>query len=153
MYKKILAPLDGSPTDEPLLEHVKALAKEWGAAVHVIQIFRIAKAEDPFERQMQMEEGSHGWRARERARIFLPKVEEAFRKEGIDVSAEFLVVEEPEANAIVKCAEEKAVDVIALANRHRSPVGSFFFGNIEEKVRRRSSVPVLFVPQSRPKGA
>jgi len=64
---------------------------------------------------------------------------------GIQVTTEFLVTEQPEADAIVKYAEDNHFDLIVLTNRERSPVGSFFFGNIEEKVRRRSTLPVLFV--------
>jgi nucleotide-binding universal stress UspA family protein len=149
MYKKMLVPLDGSKNDEAVLEHVKTLARDWGAAVTLIQLFRLAKAEDPFERQVQMEEGSSGYRARERAKIYLPRVEESLRTEGIDVSSEFLAAEEPEADAIIRYAEEGHFDLIVLANQHRSPIGRFFFGNIEERVRRRSSLPVLFVSQSR----
>jgi nucleotide-binding universal stress UspA family protein len=105
----------------------------------------LAKADDPFERQMQMEEGSSGYRAKLRAETYLPQLEESLRAQGVSVSAEFLVVEEPEAQAIVRYAQENNFDLIALANRERSPIGSFFFGNIEEKVRRRSTIPVLFV--------
>ena len=54
-------------------------------------------------------------------------------------------MEEPEAQAIVKYANENDFDLIALASSERSPIGSFFLGNIEEKVRRRSTIPVLFV--------
>ncbi|MBM4326685.1 MAG: universal stress protein [Deltaproteobacteria bacterium] len=145
MYKKILAPLDGSENDEVVLDHVKRLAKEFGAAVNAIMLFRLAPADDPFERNIQMEDGSLGWKAKRKAESYLPQVEKALADEGIPVSAEFLVVEQPEADAIVKYAEEKGCDLIVFANRERSPIGRFFFGNIEEKVRRRTTLPVLFV--------
>jgi nucleotide-binding universal stress UspA family protein len=149
VYKRILVPLDGSRNDAAVLEHIKTLARDWGATVKLIQLFRLAKAEDPFERQVQMEEGSSGYRARERAKIYLPRVEESLRSAGIDASSEFLATEELEADAIVRCAEEGLFDLIVLANQDRSAIGRFFFGNIEERVRRRSSLPVLFVPQPR----
>jgi nucleotide-binding universal stress UspA family protein len=149
MYKKILVPLDGSKNDEVVLEHVKRLAKELGAALTLILLHRLTPAEDPFEKQMQMEEGSWGYKAKERAKVYLPQLEESLGREGIQIETEFLTVEEPEADAIVEYADKNDFDLIILANRTRSPIGRFFFGNIEEKVRRRSSLPVLFV--SRPK--
>jgi len=145
MYKKILVPLDGSENDEVVLDHVKRLAKEFGAAIDVIMLFRLAPADDPFEKNVQMEDGSSGWRAKRKAESYLPQVESALAQERIPVSTEFLVVEQPEADAIVKYAEEKGCDLIVFANRERSPIGRFFFGNIEEKVRRRTTLPVLFV--------
>jgi hypothetical protein len=33
MFKKILAPLDGSPNDDIVLDHVKKLAKQFSSAV------------------------------------------------------------------------------------------------------------------------
>ena len=145
MYKKVLVPLDGSKNDETVIDHAKKLAQEQGAALTLLLIYRLAKTGDPFERQMQMEDGSSGYRARLKAESYLPMLEKALREEGVDVSTEFLVTEEPEANAIVQYAQENGFDLIALANRERSPIGRFFFGNIEEKVRRRSKLPVLFV--------
>jgi len=149
MYKKILVPLDGSKNDQMVLEHVKALARELGSSLTLILVHRLAKADDPFERQVQMEDGSSGYRAKLRAEAYLPELEESVRSDGIDVSTEFLVAEEPEADAIVRYAREHDFDLIALVNRERSPIGTFFFGNIEEKVRRRSTIPVLFVSESR----
>ncbi|MBI5571846.1 MAG: universal stress protein [Desulfomonile tiedjei] len=145
MYKSILVPLDGSKNDEVVLAHVKTLAKQWGAGVKLILLHRLAPADDPFEKNVQMEDGSSGWRAKRKAETYLPHLEHMVAQEGIKVLAEFLVVEEPEADAIVRYAEDNNCDLIVLANRERSPIGRFFFGNIEEKVRRRSTLPVLFV--------
>lgn len=50
---------------------------------------------------------------------------------------------------IVKYAEENDFDLIALANQERTGASRWFFGSIEEKVRRRSSLPVLFVSRRR----
>ena len=145
MYKKILVPLDGSANDNIVLEHVKKLAKEFGSTVTLILLFRLAESDDPFEKQMQMEEGSSGWRAKGKAEKYLPELQKALANEGIQVNTEFLVVEQPEPDAIVNYAENNNFDLIAFANRERSPIGRFFFGNVEEKVRRRTSLPVLFV--------
>jgi nucleotide-binding universal stress UspA family protein len=149
MYKKILAPLDGSPNDDIVLDHVKKLAKEFGSTVTLILLFRLTPSDDPLEKQMQIEEGSSGWRAKRKAEKYLPELKKALADEGIQANTEFLVVEQPEPDAIVKYAEDNKFDLIIFANRERSPIGRFFFGNIEEKVRRRTSLPVLFVSARR----
>lgn len=136
--------MDGSKNDDVVTEHLAVLAGEFKSSLTLILIYRLAQADDPFEKQMQMEEGSSGSRAKLRAEAYLPQLEESLRARGVKVSTEFLVVQEPEAQAIVKYAKENDFDLIALANGDRSPIGSFFFGNIEEKVRRRSTIPVLF---------
>jgi nucleotide-binding universal stress UspA family protein len=152
MYKKILVPLDGSKNDDVVIDYVKTLAKEFGATVTLIMLYRMADAEDPFEKAMQMEDGSSGWRAKGKAEEYLPQVERSMTAAGITANTEFRVVERPEAEAIVRYAEENGFDLILLANRERSPIGRFFFGNIEEKVRRRSTLPVLFVSGRKSQG-
>jgi nucleotide-binding universal stress UspA family protein len=149
MYKKILVPLDGTKNDAVVLDHVKRLARDMKASLTLIFLYRLATSDDPFDKQIQMEDGASGYRARKKAEAYLPELEESIRAEGIEVVTEFLVVEEPEADAIVRYARDNGFDLIALANRERSPIGAFFFGNIEEKVRRRSTLPVLFVSEDR----
>jgi nucleotide-binding universal stress UspA family protein len=142
MYKKILVPLEGTENDKVILAHVRHLAKNVGAAVALMQLHRVIKDDDPFMKSVQVEVGSSGYRKKE---TYLAKLEQSFVQDGIDVSREFLVATEAEADAIVKYAEEQECDLIALANQQSMGVGRWFFLNIEEKVKRRSSLPVLLV--------
>jgi nucleotide-binding universal stress UspA family protein len=145
MYKNILVPLDGTENDEALLEHIGTLAKEIGASLILIQLHRVMKAEDPFMKKIQTEIGSMGYKIKQRAEAYLPEVERSLREQGIEVSSDFLVVEDSEAGEIVKYAESKKCDLIALVNQAQTGLGRWFFSNMEEKVRRRSSLPVLMV--------
>ena len=149
MYKKILVPLDGSTNDDIVLDHVKQLAKEFGSEITLILLFRLTPTDDPLEKQMQLEDGSSGWRAKGKAEKYLPELQKALSDAGVQANTEFLVVERPEPEAIVKYAEGNNFDLIVFANRERSPIGRFFFGNVEEKVRRRTGLPVLFVSERR----
>jgi nucleotide-binding universal stress UspA family protein len=142
MYGKILVPLDGTENDEIVLEHVKGLAREHGAELTL----------EPSLKRIQMEVGSAGYLAKQKAEAYLAKFEKSMEKEGFQVSTAFLVVENPEADEIVNYAEENEFDLIALANQERTGVSRWFFGSIEEKVRRRSSLPVLFVSRRRQEG-
>jgi nucleotide-binding universal stress UspA family protein len=145
MYKKILVPLEGTENDKIILEHIRHLAKHVGAAVVLMQLHRVIKDDDPFMKGIQIEPGSAGYVKKEKAEPYMAELEQSFLKDGIDVSSEFIVVTEAEADAIVKYAEQKECDLIALANQQSLGVGRGFFLNIEEKVKRRSSLPVLLV--------
>lgn len=145
MYKKILVPLDGTKNDEVILDHVRDLAKALGSSLVLIQLFRVIKSEDPFFKNVQMETGASGALAKEKAESYLPGVAETIKTEGVDVSTEFLIVDEPEADEIVKYALDNGCDLIALTNQERTGLGRWFFANIEEKVKRRSSLPILLV--------
>ncbi len=149
MYTKILVPLDGTPNDEIVLEHVKGLAREHGAELTLLQLHRIMKSDEPYMRRVQTEVGSAGYLAKQKAEAYLGELEKSMKKEGFHVSTVFLMAENPEANEIVKYAEENDFDLIALANQERTGVSRWFFGGIEEKVRRRSLLPVLFVSRRR----
>jgi nucleotide-binding universal stress UspA family protein len=145
MYKKILVPLEGTENDKFILAHVRHLAKNVGAAVVLMQLHRVIKDDDPFMKSVQVEVGSSGYLKKEKAETYLAELEQSFLQDGIDVSKEFIVAAEAEADAIVKYAKEKECDLIALANQQSIGVGRWFFLNIEEKVKRRSSLPVLLV--------
>jgi len=145
MYKKILVPLNGTGNDEIVLDHVKGLAREYGVELRLFQLHRIMKSDEAYMRKVQTEVGSPAYRAKEKAEDYLGELEQSIEKEGLRVSTVFLVVENPEAGEIVKYAEENDFDLIALTNQERTGVSRWFFGSIEEKVRKRSSLPVLFI--------
>jgi nucleotide-binding universal stress UspA family protein len=146
MYKRILVPLDGTENDQAVLDHVGALAKATGASVHLLWLHRGVKSEDPFFRAVQMEEGSKGHLAKEKAGSYLPQAERGLRDRGVRVSSEFRTVYGPEAQEMVTYGEESGCDLIVLFNHGRSGLGRWFFSNLEEKVKRRAAVPVLLVP-------
>jgi nucleotide-binding universal stress UspA family protein len=145
MYKKILVPLEGTENDKVILEHVRHLAKNVGAAVVLMQLHRVIKDDDPFIKGIQTEIGSSGYIKKEKAETYLADLEQSFLQDGIDAAKEFIVTAEAEADAIVKYAEEEECDLIALANQQGMGAGRWFFLNLEEKVKRRSSLPVLLV--------
>jgi len=151
MYTKILVPLEGSQNDQVVLEHVRLMAKKLGAALVLIQLHRIIKDSDPFMQRIQMEIGSAGYAKREKAEAYLAGLEQSLNAEGVEVSKAFVVTTEPEAEAIVTYAEEQQCDLIALTNQQGTGLGQWFFLNIEEKVKRRSTLPVLLVTRSREK--
>lgn len=145
IYNRILVPLEGTRNDQSLLEHVRLMAKNSGAALVLIQLYRIMKENDPFFEKIQVEVGSRGYHKKEKSEAYLSELEQSLNRDGIDVSKEFFFTTDPEAEAIVTYAEDKECDLIALSNRQRTGLVRWFFLGIEEKVKRRSPLPVLLV--------
>jgi nucleotide-binding universal stress UspA family protein len=56
-----------------------------------------------------------------------------------------VVTPRPPEQTIVDLAAEEEIDLIVMATLPQSAVGRFLFGSVGEKVRRRATVPVLFV--------
>jgi nucleotide-binding universal stress UspA family protein len=142
--------LEGPDNDRVLLDHIGKLEGKTGAAVALLQMHRTVKSEDPFFRAVQMEEGSKGHMAKKQAESYLPELETSLRNRGVDVSSEFRVIYGSEAEELVAYAGESNCDLIALFNHRQSGVGRWFFSNMEEKVKRRSALPVLLVPEPKP---
>ena len=53
-----------------------------------------------------------------------------------------------DADSILECAEEKNADLIIIGRQGRSSISKVFFGNVTEKIVRKSRCPVLVVPLS-----
>lgn len=66
--------------------------------------------------------------------------------EGVRFEAEIRAGHEHEQ--ILAFAEEKRVDLLILGRQGRSSVGKVFFGNVTEKVVRKSRCAVLVIPLS-----
>jgi len=146
MYTKILVPLEGTPSDESVMNHVRRLAKDIRATLVLIMLARIVKIEDPFMQRIQVEPGSAAHRAKEKAESYLPELEESLKRDGIESATEFLIVAEHEAQAIGTYAKEKGCDLIALAAHGMSGLGHCFFSDLEDRLERISPVPLLLVP-------
>jgi hypothetical protein len=81
----------------------------------------------------------------ERGEAYLAGAAAAFRAAGIETLPRVVVTPQPPELAIVETAAAEDADLIVMATLPQSAVGRFLFGSVEDKVRRRSPVPVLFV--------
>jgi nucleotide-binding universal stress UspA family protein len=145
MYKKILAPLDGSEFSECSLDHVTAVAK--GCAVpsvvllHVIEppegyaaaFTRIsAEAIDKILKESRAQTEDH-----------LAKVADKLKKKGINVST--VIAEGKPGDEILNYADKNRVDLIIMSTHGSSGLTRWAFGSVADKVIRHSPVPVLVV--------
>jgi nucleotide-binding universal stress UspA family protein len=135
MYKTILVTLDGTPTDQAIIEHVKRLAKFAQSRVILLHV-------------------ADGWAARTHGAdavspeiaedtAYLKKVRAEFQSVGIDADAE-LAYGDP-VTEIVKWVKNKGCDLLAMSTHGHRLIGDIFLGTTASRVQHSVSVPVLLL--------
>ena len=141
MYGTILVTLENSKTDEAILAHIEPLAKLAGSRLLLVHV-------------------ADGWVARTREqlnlaeseemredRAYLESVRERLAAKGLETDT-VLLAGEP-ADEIVKLAEERHVDLIAMSTHGHRFLADLILGSTARKVRHTVEVPVLLVRAGR----
>ena len=144
-YRKILVPVDGSPTSNAGLREAVALAKAQGASVqlvHVVDYHILAMA--------GLEAGAYidtmTANLTESGRRILKRAEDTVRTSGVAVTSVLLESSSgPAADAIVRQAKKWKADAIVIGTHGRRGVRRLLMGSDAEQVVRSSPVPVLLV--------
>ena len=135
MYDTILLSLDISPTDRPIIEHIKELAGIMHSRVILLRVATGAVAQ------------FHGKNAAgeeiAESQAYLDKVKAEFADAGIPVAAE-IAYGEP-AKEIVKCVNEKNCDLVAMGTHGHKLVADLVLGTTAIRVQHNVSVPVLLL--------
>lgn len=137
MYNKILVPLDNSKTDQVILQHIRGLASLTKAQlilVHVADGF-VARHKEMLNLADSPE--IHDDRA------YLAGVQQQLKAEGFSVET-ILETGDP-AKQILKVADERQVDLVAMATHGHGPVGDFILGSVADQIRHRTNIPVLLI--------
>ncbi|MBX7156911.1 MAG: universal stress protein [Verrucomicrobiae bacterium] len=137
MYHKILIPLENSPADQTILDHIQPLAKMTGAKLLLIHV-------------------ANGWVARNFQQLNLAESEEmkmdrAYLKgrarelseAGFEVE-QVLAMGEP-SDEIIKLSREKQVDLIAMSTHGHRFISDLLYGSTADKVRHLVDIPVLLL--------
>ena len=135
MYKTILVTLDGTPTDQAIIQHVKALAKLAQSRVVLLHV-------------------ADGWAARTYGSdavspeitedtAYLEKVRAEFQSAGINADAE-LAYGDP-VREIVKWVKQKGCDLVAMSTHGHRFIADIFLGSTASRVQHNISVPVLLL--------
>jgi len=144
VYKRILVPLDNSPTDGPIVEHVQALARQCGASIllmHVADGFAARNLE-----QLELRESEEI----RKDRAYLDEIAARISASGLHVDA--LLSSGDPASEITAAADRERCDLIAMGTHGHRFVKDIFFGSVANEVRHRSLVPVLLVRAGRAGG-
>lgn len=135
MYKTILMPLDGTPADRAIIEHIKELAKFLHSRVVVFHVATSVAA--------QWHGAEAGGEEVEESRAYLDKVKAEFEAAGIPVEAE-LAYGDP-VREIVKWIKEKGCDLVAMGTHGHRGAADLFLGTTASPVQHSVYVPVLLL--------
>lgn len=135
MYRTILVTLDGTPTDQAIIEHVKQLARFTQGRVVLLHVADgwAARTYGPDAVSPEITEDT----------AYLEKVRNEFQSAGISAEAE-LAYGDP-ATQIVKWVEEKGCDLVAMSTHGHRFLADLVLGTTATKVRHSIKVPVLLL--------
>jgi len=144
-YRRILVPVDGSPTSNAGLREAIRLAKGQETALQLVHV-----ADQHFIAAMGMETASAideliaG--VTQAGHRILRKAERTVRREGLEPSTVLLeTLTGPAADPIVRQAKKWAADLIVIGTHGRRGVRRLLMGSDAEQIVRTSPVPVLLV--------
>jgi nucleotide-binding universal stress UspA family protein len=137
MYSHILVPLENSPADDAVLQHVGKLARKSGARVSLIHVADgyVARNYD----QLKLAPSQEMLEDLE----YLRKRRGELQNLNI-VAVSHLAWGEP-ADEIIKFAEEIQCDLIAMATHGHGLVADIVLGSVTRSVRHRTKIPVLLI--------
>lgn len=147
MYRKILIALEGKEADEAVLAHVQPLAAQMQAEVTLLRVITIANDDDPtgLARQFQLEVGSSGWRRKNKAIVYLARLERRLQREGLLFETALVIGSRSEADEIVCYAAEHGCDPIVIPSDSRPWYSRWINPGPVSGVQRKATVPTLFV--------
>ncbi len=135
MYKTILVTLDGTPTDQAIIEHIKQLAKLANSRLVLLHVADgwAARTYGPDAVSPEITEDT----------AYLEKIRAEFQSEGIPVEA-VLAFGEP-AKEIVRWVQEKGCDLVAMSTHGHRFFADIILGTTATRVQHSISVPVLLL--------
>ncbi len=143
MYKKILVPVENSPYDDAVIDHVRELARVCKSQVLLIHVADGWAARNIS--QLKLRESEEMKKDRE----YIERLAEGLESDGIDADA--LLASGDPAAEISSAATREGCDLIAMATHGHKFIGDMIHGSVSHTVRHSSETPVLLVRGS-PRG-
>ena len=141
MYTRILVPLENSPYDDAILDHVRTLARLCRASVILIHVADGWAARNL--RQLDLRESDEMRADRE----YLSRIAAALEADGLDVDA--VLANGDRAREIADAAAREHCDLIAMSTHGHRFFSDLIYGSVADGVRHKSDVPVLLVRGSK----
>jgi nucleotide-binding universal stress UspA family protein len=137
MYKKILMPVENSPYDDAIVDHVRELAKLCNSSIVLIHVADGWAARNIG--QLKLRESEEMKKDRE----YIEKVSASLEADGLD--AEALLASGDPASEIAQAAVREGCDLIAMGTHGHKFIGDLVHGSVSNTVRHSSRIPVLLV--------
>lgn len=135
VMKQILVATDFSDASAAAMDYGRALARTFGASLHLLHA-----AENPFLRPTAAD--PHALKAATLRRLAGRLTDDD--KDALHATA-VLETSDDAAEAIVKFAAARGIDLIVMGTHGRGAVAQIFMGSVAEKVVRTAPCPVLTV--------
>jgi nucleotide-binding universal stress UspA family protein len=137
MYRRILVAIEHSPADQAILEHVRQLAMEVGAELHLVHVADGWAARN-FD-QLQLRESEE----MKDDRDYLAQLAADLTARGLKVSTE-LAMGDP-ATELIRLSEERGVDLLAMSTHGHRFLNDLVRGTTVNRVRHLVKIPVLLL--------
>ncbi len=137
MYRRILVPLEHTPTDDCILSHVRELARHCNASIVVIHVADGWAARNLAALQLRESEEM------KQDRDYIERIAHELTAEGF--RAEAILANGEPAREITAAAEREHCDLIAMATHGHKFIGDVIHGSVASDVRHTTSIPVLLV--------
>ena len=140
MYKKILIPLDNSPSDQPILTHIRSLARLTKAELILVHVA------DGYAARLQTELDLADSEEIKKDRAYLQARQQELVKDGFQVK-NYLLAGEP-AIQILQLAEKEQCDLIAMSTHGHRFFKDIILGSVADNLRHRTDIPILMIRAS-----
>jgi nucleotide-binding universal stress UspA family protein len=137
MYRRILVPLEHSPYDVAILDHVQRLARHSGASIVLMHVADGFAARN--QHQLALRESEEMRLDREYLEARCAELTAA------GCQAECVLAGGDPAREIADAAEREACDLIAMSTHGHTGLKDLIYGSVASDVRHRSVIPVLLV--------
>jgi nucleotide-binding universal stress UspA family protein len=137
MYKRILVPLEHTPYDETIVNHVRKLARHCGASLVLIHVADGWAARNV--RQLHLRESEEMREDRE----YLERISDSLEIDGIE--SECILAGGNPGVEIADAALREGCDLIAMSTHGHRFLQDLLYGSVANEVRHISKVPVLLV--------
>ena len=138
MYRHMLVPLENSPYDDAILQHVRILASLCKARVTLIHV-----ADGFAARKHAVAQAARVGGDADRPRLSRTRAPPHSLPRQLD--AEAVLASGDPADEICAAAERESCDLIAMATHGHGFLNDVVRGSVANQVRHRSMVPVLMV--------
>ena len=137
MYTRILVPLENSPYDDAIVDHVKELAHALGSSIVLVHVADGWAARNI--KQLDLRESEE----MQKDRAYIESVAAQLEADGLD--AEPLLASGDPAKEISEAAIREGCDLIAMSTHGHKFVNDMLRGSVASTVRHSSTIPVLLV--------
>lgn len=141
MYKKIIIPLDNSPTDDTILAHIRKLARSSHAKLILVHVA------DGFAARLQDQLNLADSQEIKDDQAYLDQVCAGLRNDGFDARAVLVQGKEP-ADGILSVAQDEESDLIAMATHGHQFIEDMILGSVADMLRHRTDIPILMIRSS-----